>query len=290
MPPVEDIALRVPRADEMPRLREYLPLAFLPGGTPSWLLAERARTSELLGAWCLLWTKPESREAGFFWRIDHPDLGPPMMQRMLQAASKAGIRRLARMQMIWDDGPERSFLESHGFRVTAEAHWYEGTLASIARHVEPVFEAMRRRNRLPNLEIADLAPNHIAGVRELVLRHRLVPDFEFTHKCGFGPGGYDRELSFVLVRRGQVKGAFLAAIPTAGVAEIDVRVVDESEAGIGLGANAMLLHEACRRGAKLGIELGRFRGHTVDHRETANLARRSNARFLGRQLFVVREL
>src|SRR5687768_17607521 len=115
MPPVEDIALRVPRADEMPRLREYLPSAFLPGGTPSWLIAERPRISELLGAWCLLWTKPELREAGYFWRIDHPDLGAPMMQRMLQAAAKGGIHRLARMQMIWEDSPERALLKGHGF-------------------------------------------------------------------------------------------------------------------------------------------------------------------------------
>src|SRR5687767_4686530 len=56
MPPGENIALRVPIADEESRLREYLPIAFLPGGTPSWLIAERASASEWLGAWCLRWT------------------------------------------------------------------------------------------------------------------------------------------------------------------------------------------------------------------------------------------
>jgi hypothetical protein len=290
MPPIEDIALRVPSAEEMSRLREYLPSAFLPGGSPSWLIAERTRTSELLAAWCLLWTNVDLRQAGFFWRIDHPDLGVPMMQRMLQAAAKAGIRRLVRTQMIWEDSSERSLLESNGFRVTDEVRWYEGKLVSIADHVEPVFEALRCRNRLPDLEIRELSPDNIPAVRELVVRHRLVPDFEFTRKCQAGPTGYDRELSFVLAQGDDVKGVFLATVPEPSLAEIDVRVIDDSNPRLSFGANAMLLHEACRRGVMLGIERGRFRSHTVDHRETANLAARSNARFFGRQCLFVREV
>jgi hypothetical protein len=290
MPPVEDIALRVPSADEMSRLREYLPAAFLPGGSPSWLIAERKRTSEFLAVWCLLWTNVDLRQAGFFWRIDHPDLGAPMMQRMLQAAAKAGIRRLVRMQMIWEDSPERSLLESNGFRATDEVRWYEGKLSSIAGHVEPVFEALRRRNRLPELEITGLSEENIPAVRELVVRHRLVPDFEFPHKCAPGPKGYDRKLSFALTQGEHVKGAFLATVPEPSLAEIDVRVIDGSNPHLSFGANAMLLHEACRRGVMLGIERGRFRSHAVDHRETANLAARSNAKFFGRQCLFAREV
>jgi hypothetical protein len=290
MPPVEDIALRIPSAEEMPRLREYLPSAFLPGGSPSWLIAERTRTSELLAAWCLLWTNVDLRQAGFFWRIDHPDLGAPMMQRMLQAAAKAGIRHLVRMQMIWEDSSERSLLEGNGFRVADEVRWYEGRLASIADHVEPVFEALCRRNRLPDLEIRDLSLENLSAVRELVVRHRLVPDFEFPHKYAPGPKGYDRKLSFVLAQGEHVKGAFLATVPEPSVAEIDVRVIDDSNPRLSFGGNALLLHEACRRGVMLGIERGRFRSHAVDHRETANLAARSNARFIGRQCLFVREV
>jgi hypothetical protein len=142
---------------------------------------------------------------------------------------------------------------------------------------------------LPDLGVRDLSPENISAVRELVVRHRLVPAFEFPHKCAAGPKGYDRKLSFVLAEGEHIKGAFLATIPEPSLAEIDVRVIDDSNPGLSFGANAMLLHEACRRGVALGIERGRFRSHTVDHRETANLAARSNARFIGRQCLFVRE-
>lgn len=289
MPPAENIALRVPRADEMSRLREYLPVAFLPGGSPSWLIAERPATSEWLGAWCLSWTDPVGREAGFFSRIDHTALAVPMMERMLQAAVKAGIRRLSRVQMIAEDNPEWPFLERYGFRVMHEVQSYEAPLTSIGQHIEPVYEALQRRGRLPDLEIQDLSPANSAGVRDLVLKHHLAQDFEFDHKIG--TMAYDRNLSVVLSdREGRVRGAFLVVVPTPGVGEIEVRVVDASEPRVAFGANAMLLHEASRRGAKAGFEKCRFRSHSIDHRETANLAARIHAKFLGRQFFVSKDL
>lgn len=290
MPPVEDIALRVPRADEIPRLREYLPVAFLPGGMPSWLIAERASASEWLGAWCLLWTNPAVREAGFFWRIDHPALAEPMLQRMLQAASSAGVRRLARMQMIWEDSAERALLEAQGFGITHEVRWHEGRLPDMARHVERGYEALRRRGRLPALEIQDLGPSNYAGTRDLVISQRLVPEFEFPHKWDSNTaGGYHRGLSFVLGDGEHVRAAFLATVNAEGVVEIEVRIVDPSDHHVAFGGNAMLLHEACQRAARLGFDVGRFRSHAVDHKETANLAARVDARFLGRQYLVVRE-
>jgi hypothetical protein len=291
MPPAENIALRVPRADEMPRLRGYLPLAFLPGGSPSWLIAERPATSEWLGAWCLSWTDPVGREAGFFLRIDHTALAVPMLERMLQAAVKAGIRRLSRVQMVAEDNPEWPFLQQRGFRVMHEVQAYEAPLTSIGQHIEPVYEALQRRGRLPDLEIQDFGPSNLTGVRELVLRHHLAPDFEFDHKCVSETMGYDRELSVVLAdREGRVRGAFLVVVPAPGVGEIEVRVVDSSDPRTAFGANAMLLHEASRRGVKAGFEKCRFRSHSIDHRETANLAARIHATFLGRQFFVSKDL
>lgn len=289
MRPAEAITLRVPDAAEMPRLREFLPFAFLPGGKPSWLVASRPGQTELLGAWCLLWMNAQQREAGFFWRMTLPELGPVMMQRMLQAATKAGIRRLTRMQMIWERSPDCAFLEQYGFRVTDTVHWYEAERAALESHIESVYQLLRARNRLPDLEIKDFEAHHIPAVKEIVLRHRLAPGFEFEHKAGAGSGGYSREVSVLLARGNKIHAVLLATIPEPGVAEIDIRIVDEV-GGTAFGANAVLLREALRRGAALGLQCARFRGHTVDHRETGNLARRSGARSLGCQLYYVRDL
>jgi hypothetical protein len=116
----------------------------------------------------------------------------------------------------------------------------------------------------------------------------LVTEYEFEYRAVPGRDAYDHQTSFVVTQGEEVKGALLIVRPEHHVAQIDVRVVDTVEPELRFGANALLLHEGLRRARLQGIDLLRFRGHDVDHRETANLAKRIGARQLGRQLALAR--
>jgi hypothetical protein len=174
------IELRAPRLEELPRLREFMPLAFGFGASPICETAIIRETGALAGGWAFHLVDSQTKEACFFWRLNDEWLGSElpgtMMERLTAAARTAGATRLLRVRMVPEASPDARLLAANGFEIGHEVEWFEGDLAELWKRIERAWPEFERRG-LPRMEARGIEERFLPEIRRLVLEQELVPEF-----------------------------------------------------------------------------------------------------------------
>lgn len=187
-----------------------------------------------------------------------------------------------------EDDPQACLLRAAGFEVRQRLHVFEAEPARFGDAMTALVGRLRARvpagaslaspAAVPPEALGSLLAEQFA-LRETMLNNAL-------RESGGTAGGWDAELSRVLLVDGTLAGAILAR-RKGSVAEVDFNVV--APGWRGGWANALLIEALVTRVRAAGLSLVRFLAEP-HVRDTANLSRRAGGRQLADQLVLVRPL
>jgi len=271
--------IRPARGAEVAVARRMVPEVFKAAIAPDRVLLARAADDvQPIGVAALAW-RPWGTPAGF-----------PIHVRVVERARRQGVgRALVRAAALlsrddtdrfhaWDavdeGGDGDAFARAAGFTPQRRTLHYQADLAACQAIVQPIHERLQGYGAIPpDAAVVALreAPAH--EVARLVSNAFGARYDAMVASIG-ARGGFDADLSFVLMHEGAVAAAILQRF-VDGVPHVEVSVVAPAlQCG---WAVVVLLHEAARRGLAAG-------GHRVGFRcedgvrDTVNLARRVGAR------------
>lgn len=186
-----------------------------------------------------------------------------------------------------EDDPQACLLRAAGFEVRQRLHVFEAEPTEFGNAMAAM--VARLASRVPaGAVLADIAavPSEALGAllaEQFSLRETMLNN---AIRGNGDTGGWDGELSHVLLVDGTLAGAILAR-RVKGVAEVDFNVVAPQWRGG--WANALLIDALVVRVRAAGLPLVRFLAEP-QVRDTANLSRRAGGRQLADQIVLVRPL
>jgi hypothetical protein len=171
-------------------------------------------------------------------------------------------------------------LLASGFEIESIHDAYEVSSREIFERLDRIYQRLCARNLIPaNAEITPLLPPVIAKAREFLVRE--MPQNAMV--VGIETARYKPEHSFALFVDGELKGLLLSR-RVGNISHVGLRVVATELRSLSGWANLFLLHTATRSGLQTGLETSRFEFDPDEHEDTAQFARLSGARFIGRRL------
>ncbi len=284
--------VRPPWPDEIPRLRHYLPEAFLFDDKPA-LFVGVAGSAERLVAVGALVRRP----------VPAPDDGPAALlylrtregeqqvawikslaRAALDYACRHGIRRICAGQTFAEESPVASALVETGFTPESITEVHVVDSRATLERLRRVYLRLRERGAIPvGARLNTLLPGLVQPVRQFLRAH--LPGS--ASNLAAETAGYKPENSLVLLVRGEVKGALLSRRDGA-TAFVGLRVVaPELRGGIGW-ANLLLLYGSLEATVHNGLKESHFEFNPGHHVDTSQFARLSDARLVGRRVLLAR--
>jgi hypothetical protein len=228
--------------------------------------------------------------------VNRPAVAGMLIDKLAESARQAGLESIQYANLLPNDNEWFGVLQSHGFKCLRSERSFEIAYEAAWTRIMQIHQ--KHQSRIPASwrakPIRDLSPE---TALEVIGTHRLLPPAlvrNYWQKNS--PGGFTLDYSCVLFDGERPFGAFLAR-RTGEVYYVDVQVVQEKNPILrSLGDLFMmhqmfvLHHEAQRAGTDVPIRWLRFRSGEVEHRQTANLARRMGGRELSPQHVMAKAL
>jgi N-acetylglutamate synthase-like GNAT family acetyltransferase len=285
--PMIEANVRPPWADEMARLRYFLPGAFLFDREPFLLVAVHGEVERFVGAAALSLRPLQSLPVAWLClRVEEvhtrTEIARELMNLALNEAWKGDAEHLYLAQTFDEDSDEaRIFLEA-GFEKESVTEVYELDSRALGERVERLYQRMRRSGLLPeNVDVVALQPALIPKVREFLWQH--MP--HSASLLALETAGHRPENSLALFINDELKGVLLCR-REGRVGYIGLRVVaPELRAGTGW-ANLVLLHASTSSGLRTGLEVSHFEFDPKLHPDTREFAKAADARQVGRRLLL----
>jgi len=283
---LDQLAIRRARDSELRAARLLLPEAFGPGQAPEVLLA--LLDGKPVGAAALSWSP-----GGFPLDVH---VVPPFRRRgigriLVDAACRFAEGETVRLRgwnLIVEGSDADRFLRAVGFTVAQRFLGFETDGVKLVEVTGAIYKRLERTGKIPaTARLISLSESSRTEVARLVLSEvAVVPATLAARLATQDGGGYEDDLSIVLLVDGKVGGATLMT-RTDDTVRLEITVVAPA---LRHGwANALLLGEATRRGIASGAKRCRF--FCDEHvRETINAARRIGAAPLGAALAFERRL
>jgi len=204
----------------------------------------------------------------------------PLIEAVAEAARVAGVETLQYTDLLLDQSAWPEVLRRHGFERVRSERFFEVAYRDAWARVTRLHE--RHQTEIPSGWRTDPirlhSPEAILG---LLAPHRLMPPAEVCH-CWRADtaGGFDRELSCILLDQQRPFGVFLVR-RSDDVIHVNVQVVEEPNARLRSLADLCLLYHGVQRvPPESWLRSLQFRSGEAEHRQTANLARRMGGREL----------
>ncbi len=272
-------------AEDMGRVRTMLPRAFSGNRQPRIRVAKRLDTSQIIGVvtWWLRPRKDSYQQAAFFIRVANiwlsRGVGDILMRELINEVRETGASELVTGALVEEAGAVENFLTALGFTRRLRITQYEDNVERLREIFSPLYERYTARHKMPaaaKLVSLDEAP--LEEVRDLVLRHLGGLPLGIDQRLQDGPGGYDRNLSVVLMMDGKVTGALLARVKN-GVKISDAMVVAPEMRGS--WASLFIKQASLEKTMAAGIETVRYSVNEKKHPDTVKQAMRTGAKMCG---------
>jgi hypothetical protein len=295
--PMTDVTIREPAPAEIERVLHLLgntrlcPEARL-------LAAVRSRPIERFIAAAAWW--PQGT-VGLFQLacqpgVDQTAVAGLLMERLADFARLTGLKTIQCANLLTDNNAWFGILRALGFACSRSERFFEIAYQDAWTRIMQLHR--KHGSRIPAQwqakPIRDLSPE---TALEVIGTYRLLPPAEVRSYWGKNsPGGFTLDLSCVLFDGERPFGAFLAR-RLGDAYYVDVQVVHEKNPILrSLGDLFMMYrmfvlhHEAQCAGTDVPIRCLRFRSGEIEHRQTANLARRMGGRELPPQHVMAKAL
>ena len=274
------------KGEDIDRVRAVLPKAFSEERRPRVRIAKRLDNSEIVGtvAWWLRGKRKSRRQAAFFIYIKNPwqsrGVGEVLVRGLITDAREARAYELVTGGMVEEGEAVYKFLTALGFDRRIRLTKYEDKVERRQELFSSLYERYTARHKIPEgakLVTLDEAP--LEEVRDLVLQNLGgIPSMISQRLRGEGSGGFDRNLSVVLMMDGKVKGVSLARV-VKGVRIGDAMVVASDMRGG--WANLLIRYASMKKTIAAGIEITRYSADEKKHPDTVKLAARLGAKIIG---------
>jgi hypothetical protein len=226
--------------------------------------------------------------------VDPALVGGLLLDRLAEHARLAGMATIQCASPVAEDNPWFGILRNNGFDCLHTERAFEVSYQDAWNRVQRLHQ--RHGSEIPAGWRTDSIRNHPPETAlALIGAHRLLPPAEVRDYWEMH-GGFDLNLSCLLFDGPRACGAVLAR-RMGDVYYVDVRVMRETNPRLRSLGNLFMMHrmfllhqEALRAGVDVPIRWLRFRSGEIEHRETANLARRMGGRELAQSCILSRTL
>jgi len=205
-----------------------------------------------------------------------------LIDRLAECARRAGMETIQWANLLAEDNEWFGILRNRGFECLHSERSFEVSYRDAWMRVMQLHQ--KHGAQIPAGWRTDPIRAHPPETAlDLIAPHRLMPPAEIRDywQVNF-PFGFDLDLSCILFDGERPFGTFLTRRMGEGLC-IDVQVVRETNPRLrSLGDLLMLYHDAQRVAADGPIRWIWFRSGQIEHRQTANLARRMGGRELAR--------
>jgi hypothetical protein len=282
-----DVVIREPAPAEVERVVHLFSNARVPLQS-RFLAAARSRPLERFIAAVAWW--PEGKIARFQFAcqpgVDRSEVVGLLIDSLVESVRAAALETIQYANLLAADNEWFGILQTHGFHCARSERSFEISYEDAWTRIMQLHQ--KHKARIPAgwqaRPIRDLSPEVALGV---IGGHRLLPPEEVRGYWRKNvQGGFTLDLSCVLFDGERAFGAFLAR-RMGEVYYVDVQVVQEANPVLrSLGDLFMMyrmfiLHsDAQRAGTDVPIRWLKFRSGEIEHRQTANLARRMGGREL----------
>lgn len=286
MPTLTLSTIRAPWPDEMPRLRHFLPPAFLASAPLFSRVAVRGRVERIVGAAALNVWEGERGKAGWLFlraeeKAEPAALVRPMLREALAAGWAAGLRRIYLAGTVEENSPLAAVMTDEGFTIDSVHEVHESSSQTIGPRIARVHGLLVAGGRLPaGIEITTLQPSLGTRAHQFLVEH--MP--QSASALALQGAAYHPEHSFVLFLAGEIKGVVLCR-RTGDLGYIGLRVVAKELRGSSW-ANVLLLHAYLSSGARSGLTHTRFEFDPELHEDTRQFAVVMEAKLVGRRLLL----
>lgn len=274
-------SIRVPFADELPRVARLLPQAT---SQQAMRVAVIGRVERIAAAAVLSLSESPDDKAAFLRFAPCANgtgvaMLPALLAELANEAFASGASRVRLVGSVAEDHPLYAGLLQQGFEPYRQTELYRMGVAALLKRVEPVYQKLVRRGLIPQTaRVAAPQGAWLPKLREFfeAQKRGLAERLEIEAE-GFNP-----EHSFLLVLEDQIKGVFCTRNRGRESYVGLVLLAEELRGGLAW-ANTFMMREMLTDGVGSGVERLVFEVHQADHRGTYQLARASEAERISRR-------
>lgn len=204
-------------------------------------------------------------------------IGRALLKNVIAAAREIGAKQL-KAGFLEEKSAGFQFLRVWGFEFGEATITCEAPMQNFAAVFRPVYQRMEKRGKIPNGAcVVPLGKASREEVCRLVIDHLGFPSEHVAQRLRGAEHGFSQTLSRVALLDGKLVGALLITYQKA-LAWVDATAVlpDHRHTWV----NTALKYSAMEGLIARGVERVRFSGNFAEHRDTAKLAARTNARVL----------
>lgn len=279
--------VRPPWADEMARVRYFLPGAFLFDRDPFLLVAVQGEVERFIGA-AALSVRTVQAVAGAWLYLrseevrDRREIASTLVEQALAEAWNRGAEQVFLSPTLEEDSEEAQHFLAAGFERESATESYEIDAPPLGERLARIYQRMCRSGMLPpNVELQALQPALIPIVRQFLWEH--MP--HTASLLAIETAGHRPENSVALFVGDEIKGLLLSR-RDGPISYVGLRLVaPELRGGTGW-ANLLLLHESIQSGLRSDLEVSRFEFDPEVHADTREFAKMSGARRVGRKILL----
>ncbi len=284
-PPLPEV--RAPWPDELPRLRHFLPEAYLYSNHPLFLVGAEGPAERLVAVGALV-NQPwqENRQALLYLRAAPGEREvawtTALIRRALDRAQVRGLDSLNLGQTFPEDSVPARVLADAGFLPTDRNEIYSVAARPMWERLHLLHERLQASRMVPpGVRLSTLQPGLLDRVRRFLLQHMPAGASLLTLEAE----GYKPEHSLALLVHGELKGVLLCR-RSGNRSFVGLRVVvPELRGGIGW-ANLVLLHASMGTTVQSGLEECHFELNPDLHVDTRQMAQLFGARLIGRRVIL----
>jgi N-acetylglutamate synthase-like GNAT family acetyltransferase len=278
----DDVTIRPPWPDEIPRLQHFLPAGFLFDDDPFLLVAVSGRVERFVAALAMTLRPLQKIKATWLCvRVDNNhSSGGELLRRSLDEAWQRGAQSVYFGQTIDEEADAARGLKQMGFEPAAVHEVYEVDSRQIWERTERIRQRLHARALIPpDVELTTLQPSVVPRARKFLVAN--LP--ESASILALETAGYKAEHSIALLQNGEVKGVLLSR-RLGPVSYVGLRAVaEELRGGVGW-ANLLMLNATLASGLQTGLETVRFEFNPDQHLDTKQFAEVNRARLVGRRV------
>ena len=169
--------VRPPWPDEMDRVRQYLPGAFLHGDRPRLGVVVAGRAGRLVGVCALSMGRLRAYRAGWLGLrteggAERLAVMEALLRPALAAAWTAGAEAVVFSQLLGADTPDAELLRRVGFEAQETHEVYETALPALWTRIDRLHRRLRERGLIPaGARVTPLLPTMAEAARRFLAAH-----------------------------------------------------------------------------------------------------------------------
>ena len=203
--------------------------------------------------------------------------GRALLESLIAEARDIGAKQL-RTSPLEEQTAGFQFLLACGFEFGTPAMTCEAPIENFARVTHPIYEQLQKRGKVPDgARIIPLSEAPREEVCRLVIDNLGFPSEHVAERLRGTEHGFSQTISRVALLDGKLVGALLITYHKV-MASVDATAVLPYHRNTWV--NAALKYSAVEELIARGVTRVRFSANSIEHRDTAKLARRTNARIL----------